>query len=807
MQKMKFDTIVAGSGLAGLTAAWYASQHGTVALITKSELDTSNSYHAQGGIAGAIGDDDTPELHYNDTMVAGRGLCEGNAVDILVREGKDRIMELISMGMPFDRKDGKFVLGLEGGHSRRRILHAGGDATGKELTCFMLKKVQEQSNIFVFPYTAITKIIVQDGVCAGVLALDFQTGENVLYEAPACILATGGLSRIFSRTTNPHTATGDGISLAWEAGAQLEDMEFIQFHPTAICIENQDAFLISEAVRGEGAWLLNKNGERFMTEIHPLSELAPRDVVAFSIYQQMKKDNIPFVHLSLKHLDSEKIKSRFSNIYKRLQDFGYDLTSDLLPVAPAAHYMVGGIKTDENGQTNIPGLFACGEVASTGVMGANRLASNSLLECLVFGKRASEKAATFHSKRNSIPDQDVITNKKENEQLFLDIKNEIADLMSLKVGIIRNETDLVHALERLEKIQSVVPTESIDYNIIKCNQIIRICKLIIQPALLRKESRGGHIRKEYKLEDPDFQAHIVQQKDCEISFIPVKTLNNQMTFRELDAARRLIDMAFDEDIAAGDITTNNLIPSGSRRKAYMVAKDTGVIAGLQVAEMVFRKLDPELVWNPQKCDGDSVKKGEMIVRFKADYRAILTGERTALNFLQRMSGIATATAILVNELRGFNTKILDTRKTLPGFRLLDKYSVKTGGGINHRIGLYDMVMIKDNHIDIAGGIMPAVKQIRSSVPASVKIEVEAANMQQVQEAIDAKADIIMLDNMDNETMKKAVELIGDKAKTEASGNMTIERLKSVAATGVDYISVGGITHSVKALDISQRIES
>ena len=805
MQEKKFDTIVAGSGLAGLTAAWYASQYGSVVLITKSELDTSNSYNAQGGIAGAVGDDDTPELHYNDTMIAGRGLCESNAVDILVREGKDRIMELISSGMPFDRKNGKLVLGLEGGHCRRRILHAGGDVTGKELTGFMLKKVLEQDNIYTVPYTAITKIIVQEGVCSGVLALDFQTGKNILFEAPACILATGGLSRLFSRTTNPHTATGDGIALAWDAGAQIEDMEFIQFHPTAICLENQDAFLISEAVRGEGAWLLSKSGERFMTEIHPLAELAPRDVVAFSIYQQMKKDNLPFVHLSLRHLDPEVIKSRFSNIFSKLKEFGYDMTTDLLPVSPAAHYMVGGIKTDNDGQTNIPGLFACGEVASTGVMGANRLASNSLLECLVFGKRASEKAATFHAKHKAISEQYIITNKKENEAFFLDVKNEIADLMSSKVGIIRNESDLTQALTRLNEIESGIPDEP-DYNFIKCKQIISICKLIILPAIIRKESRGGHIRKEYKLEDPDFQVHILQQKDKDLELIPVKVVSSRMSSRELDAARQLIDMAFTEDIATGDITTNNLIPAGARRNAYMVAKEDGVIAGLQVAEMVFRKLDNTLVWTPQKRDGDPVKKGEVIVRFKADYRAILTGERTALNFLQHMSGIATATSLLIKEMEGYNTKILDTRKTLPGFRLLDKYAVKTGGGTNHRMGLYDMVMIKDNHIDIAGGIIPAINQVRAAIPGSIQIEVETTNIQQVQEALDAKVDIIMLDNMDNETMRQAVKLIGERAKTEASGNMTIERLKSVASTGVNFISSGSITHSAKALDISQRIE-
>jgi len=522
MQKKSFDIIVVGSGLAGLTAAFHASKNGSVALITKSQLDTSNSYYAQGGIAGAISEDDSPDLHAHDTLVAGRGLCERDAVNILVSEGRDRILDLIEMGMQFDKKDGQIVLGLEGGHCKRRILHAGGDATGKELTCFMLEKVMEQESIQTFEYNAVTQIIISDGICRGVQAIDFISGQNVIFEAPACILATGGLSRIFSRTTNPHTATGDGISLAYDAGAKVEDMEFIQFHPSALCVENQDAFLISEAVRGEGAWLINKSGERFMKDIHPLAELAPRDVVAFSIYQQMKKDKSPNVYLSLKHLNPEKIKNRFSNIYNKLESFGYDMTADLLPIAPAAHYMVGGVKTGLHGETNIPGLFACGEVASTGVMGANRLASNSLLECLVFGKRAAEAAGKIPALSPSIPELDEYTNKPEFEQFYLDIKNEVADLMSQKVGIVRNEEDLTNALNRFEEITRKVETCARDYNVLKARQIVEICELITRSALLRKESRGGHIREEFKHEDPDFRVHIVFQKGKETTYVPLR---------------------------------------------------------------------------------------------------------------------------------------------------------------------------------------------------------------------------------------------------------------------------------------------
>jgi len=280
-----------------------------------------------------------------------------------------------------------------------------------------------------------------------------------------------------------------------------------------------------------------------------------------------------------------------------------------------------------------------------------------------------------------------------------------------------------------------------------------------------------------------------------------------MNQKEIEASKHLILLALEEDVATGDLTTDNLIPAEMRRTAYWMAKADGIVAGLEIAEMTFRKLDPELKWDEAIYEGGKVKKGDIIVRFEASYRALLTGERTALNFVQRLSGIATMSGVYADAVKDFKTQILDTRKTLPGFRLLDKYAVKTGGATNHRIGLFDMVMIKDNHIDVAGGITPAVKEIRSKVSPEIKIEVETTNLEQVKEALEAGADIIMLDNMNNETMRKAVELVAGRAKVEASGNMTLERLREVAATGVDFISIGALTHSVPALDISQRIEA
>jgi len=278
-----------------------------------------------------------------------------------------------------------------------------------------------------------------------------------------------------------------------------------------------------------------------------------------------------------------------------------------------------------------------------------------------------------------------------------------------------------------------------------------------------------------------------------------------MDSKTLKAAEILFELAYAEDIGDGDITTNNLVPPSDLKNAVMVAKEEGVVAGVPVAEMVFKKLDKNLVWNVIKPDGSEVKPGDIIVEFTGTYRALLTGERTALNFLQRMSGIASFASLCMKEIKGLSVEILDTRKTLPGYRILDKYAVRMGGASNHRIGLYDMVMIKDNHIQVAGGIKPAVEAIRRKLPMSMKIEVETSNLTEVQEAIDARAEIIMLDNMSLEMMAEAVQLIGKRAKTEASGNMTLNRIRTVALTGIDYISIGALTHSVKALDISQRI--
>ena len=523
METRKFDFIVVGSGLAGLLAAFHAADYGSVALISKSELDISNSYHAQGGIAAAIGKDDDPAMHFDDTLVAGRNLCDHDAVRLLVNEGLERVKELIARGMEFDKDmDGNLILGLEGGHSQRRILHADGDATGKMMTSFMLRKVLERTEISTFEYCAALKIIVEDNLCKGIQTLRYTDGANIVFLGKATILATGGLSRLYSRSTNPYTATGDGIALAWEAGARLADMEFIQFHPTALSLPGEDAYLISEAVRGEGAHLIDANGVRFMPDIHPLAELAPRDVVASAIFKRMQETGSN-VFLSLRHLDNEDLVERFHSIDSHLKNFGINLLDDLIPIAPAAHYMVGGIRTDIWGQTSIESLFACGEVASTGVMGANRLASNSLLECLVYGKRAVEKAKL---RINILPlsnVQEAVYLNGDTDQEYLTIKNELANIMSDQVGIVRERKGLEAALARIDSIAAQYKNPGSDYNYHKIVNLTDICRVFTLSALDRKESRGGHVRTDYPDEIPAQLHHIIQEKGKEIDYEAVRT--------------------------------------------------------------------------------------------------------------------------------------------------------------------------------------------------------------------------------------------------------------------------------------------
>lgn len=500
---IKFDYIVVGGGLSGLYTAFLLSKKGKVALLAKTSLSESNSYQAQGGLAAVTDEEDNEHLHYLDTLEAGRGLCNNEAVDILTKEAPKRIEELISMGMKFDEEQGKISLGLEGGHSHKRILHAGGDATGRLVTQFVTDLVLKEDNISIFENHIAIELITSGNKCIGLWCYNEKEHSQMAMVSSAVVLATGGAAALYNPTTNPLTSLGDGLILAHDAGAELMDLEFIQFHPTALYVPNESSFLISEAVRGEGAYLLDATGSRFMLAKHELAELAPRDVVAREIYNTMERDRLGKVTLSLKHLDCKHITSRFPTIAKYCKSKGMSLC-DNIPVTPAAHYSVGGIRVNLNGKTNIDGLYAVGEVSATGVMGANRLASNSLTECLVFGKRIADD---IHNKPEVTT---YVTGGYEPLRLYELSKesllaNEVESIMQLlrntmtrNVGIVRDKKKLVEGIELIKKvIKSVEPKKDLYVSQRLLYNRCRVALFIAKSALLRKESRGGHYRTDY----------------------------------------------------------------------------------------------------------------------------------------------------------------------------------------------------------------------------------------------------------------------------------------------------------------------
>lgn len=504
------DVLIVGTGIAGLYTALKAKNVGRVIVLTKRKLEESNTEYAQGGIAAAIGTADSPKLHLEDTLVAGAGLCEEEAVKVLVEEGPDCVRELIEFGTQFDKNaEGDYALTREGAHSERRILHARGDATGDEVRRALQQKVHDEG-ILVYENRYIVDVLTHEGRCIGVLALD-DRDRLTAYLARATVLSTGGAGQLYINSTNPEVATGDGIAIAYRAGAEIEDVEFIQFHPTALYGEGSPKFLISEAVRGEGALLLNKHGERFMPAYHERAELAPRDIVARAIVDQMVKTNHPCVYEDARRI--ENVTKRFPSIYAACLKHGIDLTQDLIPVAPAAHYIMGGVKTDVDGRTNIPGLYACGEVACTGIHGANRLASNSLLEGLVFGRRIAEvlgaELAPPPAHLNfgwrmapAIPDRPVQALWTEIQQLMWD-----------GVGIMRDAAGLRQAITRLEAINASLAGALQTKKGFQVANLATVALLVARAALAREESRGGHYRSDFPARDDEhWKRHVVQRR-------------------------------------------------------------------------------------------------------------------------------------------------------------------------------------------------------------------------------------------------------------------------------------------------------
>jgi L-aspartate oxidase len=502
------DFLVIGSGVAGLRAAIELAPHGSVLVVTKDKPSESSTEYAQGGIAVAISDEDEVGIHFEDTLKAGDGLCREDAVKTLVEEGPERIMELISWGAEFDREGMKLALTLEAAHSRRRILHAHGDSTGKELERVLLTKVRSMPSVKKYPYAFTTDLVMDGNECHGAYVL--REGEVTALYAKATVLATGGVGQIYSRTTNPLVSTGDGMAIAFRAGALLEDMEFVQFHPTSLFLPPAPHFLLSESMRGEGALLLNIHGRRFMESYTPMAELAPRDVVSRAIISEMVKTGSDHVYLDLRHMTSDFLKSRFPRIYATCLLYGIDITTDLIPVSPAAHYIMGGVKTDLDGQSNIKGLYAAGEVACTGVHGANRLASNSLLEGLVFGARAGRAAlrSTVVPTQCPPPSRDLGTIRE-----YISIRERLRQLMWEKAGIIRCGESLGEAHQGILGWQEIARQDFLTRQELELKNMILISALIVEAALQRKGSVGAHYRTDLKERGEGWEHHFTWDRE------------------------------------------------------------------------------------------------------------------------------------------------------------------------------------------------------------------------------------------------------------------------------------------------------
>lgn len=668
---MDYDILVVGSGCSGLYLALQIPDSFKILIVTKKQAELSDSFLAQGGIC-MLKDESDYDSYFHDTMKAGHYENDVYSVELMIKSSPDVIQDLISYGVDFQRnEDGTLAFTREGAHSHKRILYHE-DITGKEITRHLLSEVQKKKNVTILENTPLVDLIVKGNIClGGIINKDNQ--KQKVY-AKKVVLATGGIGGLYKHSTNYRHLTGDAIELAKKYGIELKNLDYVQIHPTTLYSEdNERSFLISESVRGEGAKLLNIHGERFV------DELLPRDVVTEAIFKQMEKDQSAYVYEDLREIDAQELKKHFPNIIHHCLEKGYDVFKEPIPVVPAQHYFMGGIKVDYDSHTSMKHLYAIGETACNGVHGKNRLASNSLLESLVFAKRAAKR----------------IVKSLENKEKFM------FDQATLKLNV-----------------------------------------------------------------DP------------------------------------LISSALQEDITSEDVSTNSVMPNSQMGVVDLLCKEDGIICGLQVFSRVFELLDDSVEVEYFVKDGDKIEKGQLLGRIKGDIKVLLSGERVALNYLQRMSGIATYTNQVAAQLKNSKLKLLDTRKTTPNNRIFEKYAVRVGGGHNHRYNLSDGVLLKDNHIGAAGGVKEAIHLAKEYAPFVRKIEVEVENMAMVQEAIEAGADIIMLDNMNDQQLQEAIAYIDGRAEIEISGNVTKENIEKYIHYGVDYISSGALTHSAKILDLS-----
>lgn len=668
---MKTDVLIVGSGCSGLYLALQLPDDMNILIITKKTAELSDSFLAQGGIC-MLKDENDYDSYFEDTMKAGHYENDVYSVELMIKSSPDVIQDLISYGVDFQKnEDGSLAFTREGAHSHKRILYHE-DITGKEITSHLLKQVLMKKNVTILENTPLVDLIVKGNMCLGGIICKDDQSEKVY--AKKVVLATGGIGGLYKHSTNYRHLTGDAIELAKKYKIDLKNLDYVQIHPTTLYSEDHErSFLISESVRGEGAKLLNIHGERFV------NELLPRDVVTEAIFKQMEKDHSPYVYEDLRDIGEKEIREHFPHIIKHCLEKGYDVFKEPIPVVPAQHYFMGGIKVDYDSHTSMKHLYAVGETACNGVHGKNRLASNSLLESLVFAKRAAQR--------------------------------------------------IVKSLEKKEKYMFDQAT----------------LKLNVDPLIIN---------------------------------------------------------ALKEDITSEDVSTNSVMPCPQMGAVDLICKEDGIICGLQVFSRVFELLDDRIEVEYFVKDGDMIEKGQLLGRITGDIRVLLSGERVALNYLQRMSGIATYTHQVNAYLKDSKIKLLDTRKTTPNNRIFEKYAVRVGGGHNHRYNLSDGVLLKDNHIGAAGGVKEAIALAKDYAPFVRKIEVEVENFEMVKEAIEAGADIIMLDNMNDQQLQEAIAYINGRAEIEISGNVTKENIERLINYGVDYISSGALTHSAKILDLS-----
>ncbi|HJT33235.1 MAG TPA: L-aspartate oxidase [Pirellulales bacterium] len=511
------DVLIIGGGLAGLRAALAVDPRLRVLVVTKDSLLQSNSNYAQGGIAGVLDPEDRFENHIADTLTAGGELCDREIVELVVREAPDRIRELMAWGARFDEESGELALGREGGHSHFRIVHALGDATGREVMRAVIDRLVEQSHVTTWQDTFTLDLLTHEGACRGALVWNERHGKTLVW-AKQVILCTGGAGQIYRETTNPPVATGDGHALAFRAGAELRDMEFMQFHPTVLYIAGSSRTLITEAMRGEGARLVDRTGHRFMPDFDARAELAPRDVVSQAIVSQMDKTRHPNVYLDLSHLDPARVKARFPGIAAVCAEFGIDIARDWIPVRPGAHYMIGGVTIDAEGRTTLPGLWAAGEVSCSGLHGANRLASNSLLEGLVFGAHAGEGASraalTMPDDFRALPLENPALDVPIEPLDLDDIRNSLKSLMWRAAGVRRQATELAEAREMIDHwCGYVLPRQFADPAGWQLQNMLWISRIMIAAAARREESRGVHLRVDFPAADNEhWRKHLAFQR-------------------------------------------------------------------------------------------------------------------------------------------------------------------------------------------------------------------------------------------------------------------------------------------------------